>query len=104
MMIVIISLHTNYATNVPCSERARTYLHRRVVDMLHRHRPARALQSANNNDLQVPSTSSRYDDRAFAVSTPRLWNALPRELNIATSLIYFKKLLKTHLFLIAYVQ
>ena len=28
-----------------------------TVDMLHRHRPARALRSANNNDLQVPSTS-----------------------------------------------
>ena len=51
-----------------------------IVDMLHRHRPTRALRSANNNDLQVPSTSSRYGDRTFAASAPRLWNALPREL------------------------
>ena len=75
-----------------------------IVDMLHRHRPARALRSANNNDLQVPSTSSRYGDRAFAVSAPRLWNALPYELKIATSLISFKRLLKTHLFRMAYEQ
>ena len=61
-----------------------------IVDMLHRHRPARVLQSANNNVLQVPSTSSRYGDRAFDVSAPCLWNALPCELKIATSLIYFK--------------
>ena len=100
-----------------------------IVDMLHRHRPARALRSANNNDLQVPSTSSRYGDRAFAVSAPRLWNALPYELKIATSLISFTlpyrsvvscarlttspchlflssaaPLLKTHLFRMAYEQ
>ena len=75
-----------------------------IVDMLHRHRPTRALRSANNNDLQVPSTSSRYGDRTFAASAPRLWNALPRELKIATSLISFKILLKTHLFRIAYEQ
>ena len=47
---------------------------------------------------------SHYDDRTFAASAPRLWNALPRELKIATSLIYFKRLLKTHLFRIAYEQ
>ena len=75
-----------------------------IVDMLHRHRPTRALRSANNNDLQVPSTSSCYGDRTFVASAPRLWNALPRELKIATSLIYFKRLLKTHLFRIAYEQ
>ena len=46
-----------------------------IVDMLHRHRPTRALRSANNNDLQVPSTSSRYGDRTFVASAPRLWNA-----------------------------
>ena len=75
-----------------------------IVDMLHRHRPARTLRSANNNDLQVPSASSGYGDRAFAVSAPRLWNALPCELKIATSLISFKRLLKTHLFRMAYEQ
>ena len=75
-----------------------------IVDMLHRHRPTRALRSADNNDLQVPSMSSRYGDRAFAASAPRLWNALPRELKIATSLTSFKRLLKTHLFRIAYEQ
>ena len=75
-----------------------------IVDMLHRHRPTRALRSANNNDLQVPSTSSRYGDRTFAASAPRLWNALPRVLKIATSLISFKRLLKTHLFRIAHEQ
>ena len=53
--------------------------------MLHRHRPARA--PANNNVLQVPSTSSRYGDRAIAVSGPRVWNALSRELKSVTSLI-----------------
>ena len=73
-----------------------------IADMLHHHRPTRALRSADNNDLQVPSTSSRYGDRAFAASAPRLWNALPRELKIATSLTSFKRLLKTHLFRIAY--
>ena len=34
----------------------------------------------------------------IAASAPRLWSALPRELKIATPLICFKRLLKTHLF------
>ena len=75
-----------------------------IANMLHRHRPARAVRSANNNDLQVPSTSSRYGDRAFAVSAPRLWNALPCELKIATSLISFTRLFKTHLFRMAFLN
>ena len=45
-----------------------------------------------------------YGDRTFAASAPRLWNSLPRELKIATSLISFKRLLKTHLFRIGYEQ
>ena len=46
----------------------------------------------------------RRHNRAFAVSVPRLWNALPCELQIAISLISFKRLLKTHLFRMAYEQ
>ena len=53
----------------------------------------------------MPSTSSRYGDRAFAVSAQRLWNTLPGELKIATSLISsFKRLLKTHHFRMAYEE
>ena len=40
----------------------------------------------------------------FAVSASRLWNALPCELKIATSLISFKRLLNIHLFRMACEQ
>ena len=91
----------NSATNVPRFERACTYLHRRHASPP----PTSANVTISQQQWpQVPSTSSRYGDRSFAVSAPRLWNAFPCELKIATSLISFKRLLKTHLFRMAYEQ
>jgi len=43
-------------------------------------------------------------DRAFSVAAPRLWNALPLTVRAAPTLASFKKLLKTHLFKIAYID
>ena len=34
----------------------------------------------------------------FYVTTPRLWNALPRNIREAKSLTVFKKMLKSHLY------
>ena len=64
------------------------------VDALRRHR------SADRADLVVPRTKTvRYGDRSFAVSGPRLWNALPAELKTPNiSLLDFKRGLKTMLF------
>ena len=64
------------------------------VDALRRHR------SADRADLVIPRTKTmRYGNLSFAVSGPRLWNALPAELKtLNISLLDFKRGLKTMLF------
>ena len=73
-----------------------------ISDLLQPYTPARRLRSASNHDLSVPSSNTRYGDRMFAVSAPRIWNTLPIELKSAQTLAAFKRLLKTHLFREAY--
>ena len=41
-------------------------------------------------------------NRAFSVSAPRLWNALPSDMRSLTDLEYFKRKLKTYLFNISF--
>ena len=44
----------------------------------------------------------KFGDRAFSISAPRLWNALPQHLKGSTTCQAFKKCLKTHLFRLAH--
>lgn len=61
------------------------------------------LRSSNSGQLSIPRTKLRtFGDRAFSVAAPTLWNSLPTELRNAPTLDSFKKLLKTHLFHIAF--
>ena len=61
------------------------------------------LRSNDNNLLDVPqSMSVTYGDRNFRNAAPKLWNSLPSELRSCSDIIIFKKLLKTHLFNMAY--
>ena len=50
--------------------------------------------------LVVPdrSVSCTYEDRAFSVVAPKLWNSLPYHIRNAESVFKFKSLLKTHLY------
>ena len=64
----------------------------------------RVLRSATNNDLYVPPSRSRYGDRTFSVSAPRMWNALPSEMKTISCLVTFKRLLKPLLFRVAYAS
>ena len=43
-------------------------------------------------------------DRAFISAAPNLWNSLPNDNRSAKTVGHFKKLLKTHLFKIAFYQ
>ena len=61
------------------------------------------LRSDNQNLLKIPKSRLKsYGDRAFSVAGPILWNDLPENLRLCTSLDNFKHLLKTHLFRQAY--
>ena len=48
--------------------------------------------------LAVPRTSTSHGDKAFSVSGPKLWNALPSTIRLCTSLQIFKNSLKTYFF------
>ena len=59
------------------------------------------LRSSNNGILLSQHTFKSYKtlgDRSFVVAAPKLWNALPSSIRSASSLVLFKKLLKTFLF------
>jgi len=61
-----------------------------------------ALRSAARGDLVVPRTRRRLGNRAFCVAGPTAWNSLPQDIRTASSLLTFKNLLKTHLFIQSY--
>ena len=73
-----------------------------MSDMIKQHNPRRSLRSSNHNRLVVPKTNLKYGERAFSVAGPKEWNKLPEHIKNAGSLLTFRKLLKTHLFQIAY--
>ena len=56
----------------------------------------------NGIDIDENAYLSKFGDRAFSISAPRLWNALPQHLKDSTSCQAFKKCLKTHLFRLAH--
>ena len=75
-----------------------------LVDLISRHVPTRALRSRDTNLLAVPRSSSKFSDRRFSVSGPRLWNDLPIYIKNAESLTQFKTLLKTYFFTQVFVE
>ena len=67
-----------------------------------RHVP-RALRSSHAPLLNIPRSSlCSMGDCSFSICAPKLWNALPAEIRSSPSLTTFKRLLKTHLFNIAF--
>ena len=48
--------------------------------------------------LHNPRTSKRYGDMSFHADAPRLWNSLPFNIRNSTSVMVFRKQLKTYLF------
>ena len=53
--------------------------------------------------LSVPRCAGKSGDRAFSTAGPRLWNALPADLRLTTTLDKFKSQLK-HLFFSSFDQ
>ena len=74
-----------------------------ISDILHPYIPTRSLRSSSSSLLQCPVPRTKtYGERAFSCMAPKLWNALPITIKNARSVDHFKKLLKEHLFKIAY--
>ena len=51
-----------------------------------------------DHTLHIPRTLTSYGDRAFSSAGPRLWNALPVEIRLISSLEVFKAKLKHYFF------
>ena len=73
-----------------------------IKELLVPYKPRRHLRSEAKGLLDEPRTRIKFGDRAFSISAPRLWNALPQHLKDSTSCQAFKKCLKTHLLRLAH--
>ena len=73
-----------------------------LQDIVTLHVPKRSLRSGTQRLLVKPQSKLKVGDRRFAVSGPELWNNLPLELRLISSISAFKSQLKTHLFKKAY--
>lgn len=71
-----------------------------LQNLLSLHQPGRhGLRSGNDPTLlSVPRSRTRFGDRSFSVSAPRLWNNLPQAIRSSPSLAIFQRSLKTFLF------
>ena len=70
-----------------------------LKEMLEVYRPVRDLRSQNSNTLVVPRTrTNQFGNRSFQYAAPNLWNSLPSKIRNAAKLDIFKKMLKTHFF------
>ena len=71
-----------------------------IRDLFRYYQPPRAMRSSASARklLHVGKVRTRFGTRALRNCGPRLWNALPMNIRLSTSLVQFKGLLKTHLF------
>ena len=75
-----------------------------ISDMLHEQTGRRRLRSTTSTTLFIEQRTqhSTFADRSFSCYGPRIWNKLPKHIRNAESIVIFKKLVKHHLFGIAY--
>ena len=70
-----------------------------ITELLSYRKCSRTLRSTDQKLLAVPKLRLKtYEDRAFSVAAPELWNKLPLDLRSLDTINLFKKHLKTDLF------
>ena len=73
-----------------------------LADLLVRPNCSKYLRSTNSNRFVVPRIKTKTGSRACSISGPALWNALPVSIHNAKTILTFRKLLKSHLFDLAF--
>ena len=73
-----------------------------LADLLVRRKYSKYLRSTNSNRFVVPRIKTKTGSRAFSISGPALWNALPVPIRNAKTILTFRKLLKSHLFYLVF--
>ena len=66
--------------------------------LVNKHVPARPLRSGSLNLLECPRTKTTYEEKAFSVTAPKVWNNLQPKTRSSQTLTIFKRNLKTELF------
>ena len=59
-------------------------------------------ESSSSFQYELPRLKLKFGERSFSFSGPKAWNSLPSNLQELTNTDTFKKLLKTHLFKLAF--
>ena len=72
------------------------------ADLLARQKCSKYLGSTNSNRFVVPRIKTKNGSRAFSISGPALWNALSVPIHNAETILTFRKLLRSHLFVLAF--
>jgi len=62
----------------------------------------RCLRSTTTRAAVVQHTRTQLGHRAFSVCGPTIWNSLPKTLRLTDNFAQFRRLLKTHLFNLAF--
>lgn len=75
-----------------------------LSNLINEYTAVRNLRSNSKDLLIVPTTRTVYGERRFGVCGPKLWNALPGNVQGADSKDHFKTLLKTYFFKLAFEQ
>ena len=75
-----------------------------LKELLNQYTPGRCnLRSSGKSLLVIPrSRLVSSGDRSFRVAAPALWNVLPLDIRMAPNVEIFKRLLKTHIFTLAF--
>ena len=73
-----------------------------LAALLIRPKSSKYLRSTNSNRFVVPRIKTKTVSRAFSISGPALWNALPVPVRNTETIFTLRKLLKSHLFDLAF--
>ena len=73
-----------------------------LSDLLEVNKSGRHLRSSDSIVLKQPVPKTKFSEKAFSVSAPRLWNSIPPQIRSSTTVDSFKRQLKTELFRRAY--
>ena len=69
-----------------------------IKDLLNYRNSDRVLRSSNKHLLDKPAAKLKtYGDRAYSVAAPKLWNKLPLDIRLSSSVTVFKSKLKKYL-------
>ena len=70
-----------------------------LTELLEHRKSTRSLRSNFQDLLMQPTCKTKtYGDRAFSVCAPKIWNIVPFEIRRSSTVLLFKKKLKTFLF------